>query len=262
MSSIMKTVQGSFHQGNEKFGHTAVNQCTCCSLFSVVFTLIKSPGYWDRKDLDFILENGDTIYKGLNTSEYLMFSELPREIPLFKSAVRVDFMENKFGFLNASSVPGSSLLDKQVSSESNGLLLLIKGLCISVVWTKKHFYLFDSHSKNEKGECCPEGFSIILKFDGKTALESHIIKNYLTKEDGNKQFEIQYIKVTKTNDHYDFTKPYSASKDRKRKSTDIEKEKCRNRKATDIEKEKCRKRNATDIQKEKCRKRKATDIAS
>lgn len=155
MSSFIKSVQGSFHQENQKFGETAGNQCTCCSLFSIAFTLIKRPGYWDRKDLDFILENGDRIYKDLNPSEYLMFSEPPDEIPLFESAVRVDFMENKLGFLNAnSSVPGS-LLDKQVSSESNGLLLLLKGLCISVVWTKKHFYLFDSHSKNEKGGMLP-----------------------------------------------------------------------------------------------------------
>ena len=105
----LKVVQGSNHQGNEKFGETAGMQCTCCSLFSVAFTLVKSPGYWDRKkDLDFILNNGDQIYKTLNTFRYLMFPELPRQISLFETQViQVEFKTNKFGFLNSQSVTGS-----------------------------------------------------------------------------------------------------------------------------------------------------------
>ena len=59
--------------------------------------------------------------------------------------------------------------------------------------------MFDSHSKNEKGECCPNGFSTVLKFSCRSALESHIVKNYLTVDDGNTQFEIQYIMVTNMN---------------------------------------------------------------
>ena len=129
----LKSVQGSFHQGNIKIGETAGKQCTCCSLFSVAFTLVKTPGYWDRKDLDFILENGNRIYKGLNTNRYLMVPELPRQILLFESQiVQVEFKTNKFGFLNSQSVPGS-LLNRNVSSDANGLLLLLKGLCVSIV---------------------------------------------------------------------------------------------------------------------------------
>ena len=166
----LKSVQGSFHQGNIKFGETAGKQCTCCPLFSVAFTLVKTPGYWDRKDLDFILENGNIIYKGLNTNRYLMVPELPRQILLFESQiVQVEFKTNKFGFLNSQSVPGS-LLDRNVPSDANGLLLLLKGLCVSIVWTKKHYFLFDPHSKNEKGECIPEGYSILLKFNSINAL--------------------------------------------------------------------------------------------
>ena len=92
-------VQGSFHQGNEKFGETAGLQCTCCSLFSIAFTLVKSPGYWDTKDLDFIIENGDKTYKSLNVLRYLMIPELPQQIQLFESQiVHVELKTNKFGF--------------------------------------------------------------------------------------------------------------------------------------------------------------------
>ena len=52
-----------------------------------------------------------------------------------------------------------------------GLLLLVRGLCVSVIWTKRDYYLFDSHSKNEKGESSPEGYSILLKFNSINALQ-------------------------------------------------------------------------------------------
>ena len=95
-----------------------------------------------------------------------MVPELSRSFELFESqVVQVDFKTNKFGFINSRSVPGS-LLDQNVSSsDANGILLLLKGLCVSIIWTKRHYFLFDSHSKNEKGESIPEGFSILLKFN-------------------------------------------------------------------------------------------------
>ena len=200
--------------------------------------MVKTPGYWDRKDLDFILENGNRIYKGLNTNRYLMVPELPRQILLFESQiVQVEFKTNKFGFLNSQSVPGS-LLDRNVPSDANGLLLLLKGLCVSIVWTKKHYFLFDSHSKNEKGECIPEGYSILLKFNSINALESHIIENYLNENDRDVQFEIHYIQVNKTNDQFNFSGSYHELKERERKTTDTQKEKSRKRSATDTQKEK------------------------
>ena len=183
-----------------------------------------------------------------------MFSDLPLEIPLFQSRVQVEFKENKFGTINRGRhVPGL-LLDKKVSSESDGLLLLIKSMCVSVVWSKRNFFLFDSHSKNEKGECCPNGFSTVLKFSCRSALESHIVKNYLTVDDGNTQFEIQYIMVTNMNGEYNLSNDYYAFKEKKRKTSDKEKK----RKAGEGQKSKCRERISTETQKAKCRKRKAT----
>ena len=80
-----KVLQGSFHQGNIRFGETAGKQCTCCSLFSVAFTLVKTPGRWVSNDLDYIVIKGDMIYKALGKDTYLLASELPNIITLFTS---------------------------------------------------------------------------------------------------------------------------------------------------------------------------------
>ena len=70
-SCPLKVVRGSFHQGNERFGESAGKQCTCCSLFSIAFTKVKSLGYLDSNDIDFVVENGDQIYKELNKRTFI-----------------------------------------------------------------------------------------------------------------------------------------------------------------------------------------------
>ena len=70
------------------FGETAGRQCSCCALFSICFSLVKRPTYWKPCDLDFIVREGDKLYKAENTSLYLMATELPRLVTLFGSEVR------------------------------------------------------------------------------------------------------------------------------------------------------------------------------
>jgi len=90
---FVNITQGSFHQGDERFGESAGKQCTCCSLYSIAFSRVKNPGNWDIFDLDYVLEQGDKIYKGLNKDNYLMFSELPREIHIFETTMNLEFLE-------------------------------------------------------------------------------------------------------------------------------------------------------------------------
>ena len=156
-------------QGDPKFGISAGSQCTCCALVSVSFSLVKSPGKWIFSDLDFIVDKGDEVYRNVNKEGYLMFDELPKQITLFETNVNIDFLTNTYGVLYDCNLPG--FLFKNAPSNADGLLLIIKGLCISVTWTKKHYFLFDSHSKNEFGKSCPNGSSLLLKFSSRKSLE-------------------------------------------------------------------------------------------
>ena len=44
------------------FRESAGKQCACCSLYAIAFTVVKSPGYWDSYDIDFIVKEGDRLY--------------------------------------------------------------------------------------------------------------------------------------------------------------------------------------------------------
>jgi len=70
-------------------------------------------------------------------------------------------LESKYGLLAACSQTGLIFNRNKPGSIADGALLILKGICISVIWPKKHYFLFDSHSKN--GESCPDGYSILIR---------------------------------------------------------------------------------------------------
>ena len=69
--TILKVVQGSFNQGNQKFGETAGRQCACITLFSIAWSAIRRVALWNTTDLDFILSEGD------QPSTFISADELP-----------------------------------------------------------------------------------------------------------------------------------------------------------------------------------------
>ena len=62
-SNIKKYVFGSCHQGHAKFGDTAGIQCTSNAYLSICFSLIKKVSTWKSFDLDYILDQGDKLFK-------------------------------------------------------------------------------------------------------------------------------------------------------------------------------------------------------
>ena len=98
---FQKITQGSFNQSHSKFGESAGKQCTCISLYAILFSqTTKCPGHWNTCDIDFIVIEGDKVYKSLDKNSYLMVTDLPDTIPMFESNVRINFLENEYGVLN------------------------------------------------------------------------------------------------------------------------------------------------------------------
>jgi len=151
-----------------------------------------------------------------------MFSELPREIHIFETTMNLEFLENKFGVLNYNSVCGT-LFDRNLHSESDGVLILIKGICVSVSWNKRNFFLYDSHSKDKQGESSPNGAATLIKFNSIKALEVFIIQSYLNENDKNIQYELQYITVK--NDNNASSATYLAYRNRIRRATPCKRKK-------------------------------------
>ena len=73
---IIKVLQASHHQGDIRYVMSRGVQCSCMSLMSVSWTLLKSASIWDSFDLDCILQKWDLLFKSLNNYRYLGMEDL------------------------------------------------------------------------------------------------------------------------------------------------------------------------------------------
>ena len=70
-NSVIKSVQGSYNQGHERFGTTAGMQCTSISLFPLCWSVIRKVSIYQNHDLEYIICTGDKMYKDLSVSRLL-----------------------------------------------------------------------------------------------------------------------------------------------------------------------------------------------
>ena len=73
------------------------------SFMSVSWILFKSPGMWNKFELDFILARGDQLFKFIGKFRYLGVEDLPQEFLLENYSMNVEFLENKTGEITAGS---------------------------------------------------------------------------------------------------------------------------------------------------------------
>ena len=70
--SIIKSVQGDFNQADTMFGDTGGNQCSINCLVAICFSTVKKISCWNNVHLNFVLENGDAIYKNLGYTGHIL----------------------------------------------------------------------------------------------------------------------------------------------------------------------------------------------
>ena len=170
-------------------------------MYAVVFSrYIKTPGCINTDDLDVIVREGDKLYKSLNTDTHLEFSDLPNSITTFGFKANISYLSNSIGLLNPGQNESFLLQNKHCNFQpGDGMLFIVKGYCICLIIRKNTVFLFDSHSRNERGKPCPDGFSMIAKFKNKRDVEKYILNTYIKSADSDVQYEFQSIGLEKIN---------------------------------------------------------------
>ena len=98
----------------------------------MAFTLIKSQGSWNSRDLDFILENGGEIYKSLNIDGYFAMEELLQQFT-FKNSTT--FMTDFQNYSVHPVYPTNlylSFLFQDIPVDTSGILFTLRGLTMSI----------------------------------------------------------------------------------------------------------------------------------
>lgn len=197
--SLRRAVTGTFHQGDLRFGETAGIQCACNALYSLCWSQIKSISKWKEVDLDYILTEGDKLYKSLNTVNLLSVDELPRSLVIYDTPINVTYTSLHTEF--ATSIEGDQFLQSIVHETGAGSeftsLVLIGGYTLGLLKQGELFYIFDSHSRNQYGLSVPNGTSILLVFANLFEIEKYIQCAYLQAgaDISNTYFQLQFLNV-------------------------------------------------------------------
>ena len=80
VNDFVSVTQGNYHQGDLKFDVSAGKQCYCMALTSIGWSTVRKLTLWKEYDLDFILENGDKLFRSQKVERKLYIDEIPGEL--------------------------------------------------------------------------------------------------------------------------------------------------------------------------------------
>jgi len=197
--TILKSVQGSFHQGDPKLGKNVGTQCVCNSLFAIVWSAVKNVSIWNTGDVNLVLYEGTKLYGSLGyTNQYLSVDDIRNQIFLENEVIQIQNLENTTHVLkdeNNDSVLYTAHLSN--SDQGHGMLCIISGVSFSIIWGNSSVYLFDPHSRDIRGQITDNGRSVLLKFQTLHNVESYIKEVYVPQ--GQEMYlETQYFRIITT----------------------------------------------------------------
>ena len=210
--NIIKSVQGDFHQADNKFGDTGGSQCGINSLVAICFSTIKKISSWNNLHLNFVLENGDSIYKNEGYVGYITFQEMPEVLHLqdtqftmikllqseYETTKELEVIDND----NTEVFWNKTFYDNLVASD--GVIIVMNGLMFMIKIENKFVYLFDSHRRDGKGIPSNEGKSVVLKFKNISEIKNYLKHIHLTLHDVTKLwFQLQFFKCTSSQNDQD-----------------------------------------------------------
>ena len=76
---------------------------TCNSLFAICWSVIKRVTVRTTSNLDYILENGDTMYKSLKTDKILNVDDLSHNIIVEGYMLTVTMLQNETGAISTNN---------------------------------------------------------------------------------------------------------------------------------------------------------------
>ena len=199
--SCVKVINGSYHQGDPRFGITAGTQCACNSLFSICWSTIRRTALWNKLDLDFILIKGDAIYKCLNVNGHLSFDDLPRTVDIDSDTFNIHMLRNETGLLNEIIRHNFLYSTLNESENGDGLIFITEGYTFSILWSKRNYFLFDPHSRDNLGAFSDNGSSVLLKFSSVRQLQNYVYDIYFPlRHSDSLHYQIQYVHIVKQDD--------------------------------------------------------------
>ena len=154
--------------------------------------------HWVRKDLDYILVEGDNLYKSLHTSDMLSVDQLPAFVKMYNHDIPVQYLRLETQL--ATLINGDSFLrDLLTTGGNNGItlcLLFMEGFTTAIILLRNSYYLFDWHSRDKRGLSVVDGTSVLMKLRDLYEREKYLKVAYLKYRDRQQAYlQIEFVEV-------------------------------------------------------------------
>ena len=144
--TIKKTIQASHHQGHARYVRSAGMQCTSDAYLAIIFSTIKNINMWKPFDLDYILEQGDRVFKDFDVNQALAVDELPLNISIEDVHISTKMLVCESNLFVERNDFFANFRNYTESERSNGAIFTCAGFSIAIIWWNNSVFVFDSHS--------------------------------------------------------------------------------------------------------------------
>ncbi|CAC5412726.1 unnamed protein product [Mytilus coruscus] len=197
-------IQGSFHQGDIRFGINSGKQCVANCLSALAHSKFKDLNDWDQIYLDNVLIDGNKIYSRIHGDNiHLLVSDLPDMIDMSGTLLKISRKESITAVVDTSgtidfSEFGNSLPLDQALQESlidyDACFICAYDTTFLALKHNQDLLLFDSHARNELGLKDSDGKSLLLKLSNLDHLYQYCC-NMMAGASQNQWFEVTGVSI-------------------------------------------------------------------
>ncbi|XP_026112716.1 uncharacterized protein LOC113091414 [Carassius auratus] len=186
----VSSIRGSFHQGDHKFKWPG-KQCVAISLAAIAMHSVLSVFSWESKDLDNVVETGDSLYSSLRQrglisdptkKKLLCIQDLPKEYVFGTNAFKFEYADFVSGHVDV--VDGDFIKSGACVTLADGLQTMfekydtcfftLNGSTFSIIKENGRFAVVDSHARSSAGMVDGNGFSVVVYYNSLSCVLKHI----------------------------------------------------------------------------------------
>ncbi|VDI52855.1 Hypothetical predicted protein [Mytilus galloprovincialis] len=197
-------VQGSFHQGDIRFGINSGKQCVANCLSALAHSKFKSLKNWDQMYIDNVLIKGNQIYSNIHGDNvHLLVSDLPGMIEMSGKLLKISRKESitavidNYGTLDFSEFGNSLPLDQALQEsliDYDACFICAYDTTFLALKHNQDLILFDSHARNKFGLQDSDGKSLLLKLNNLDHLYQYCC-NMMAGSSQNQWFEVTGVSI-------------------------------------------------------------------
>ncbi|CAC5426693.1 unnamed protein product [Mytilus coruscus] len=202
-------MQGSFHQGDDRFRNNSGKQCVANSLTAIAYSKLSLIDNWNMTFLDKILIEGNDLYTWIHgDNEELLVTELQEMVEITDMLVKCNRKESIFALIDNTGKIEFNVLSldhalQEALIDSDGCFVCVKGFTSAIIRQNGKMYLFDSHARNGFGLQDSCGKSIVIEINDVNSLYQHFYN--FVQGDVNAEFEVTGINMEIQDNNLDKT---------------------------------------------------------